>query len=51
MDSFFKKEKPNWFGNEYEENIQDMCKKAFEAESGIIDWIFEDDMQNAKKEN
>jgi len=37
-----KNEKPNWFGNEYELRIQEMCKKAFEAESSIIDWIFED---------
>ena len=37
-----KTEQPNWFDNEYEKRIQDMCEKAFEAESSIIDWIFED---------
>ena len=37
-----KSEKPNWFDKEYETRIQSMCQKAFEAESGIIDWIFED---------
>ena len=37
-----KSEKPNWFDKEYENRIQSMCQKAFEAESAIIDWIFED---------
>jgi ribonucleoside-diphosphate reductase beta chain len=37
-----KTEQPDWFGNQYELRIQEMCKKAFEAESAIIDWIFED---------
>ena len=37
-----KSEHPNWFNDEYEDKIQDMCKKAYEAESAIIDWIFED---------
>ena len=37
-----KTEHPNWFNDEYELRIQEMCKKAFEAESAIIDWIFED---------
>jgi len=37
-----KTEHPNWFNDEYELRIQEMCKKAFQAESAIIDWIFED---------
>ncbi len=36
-----KKENPNWFGNEYNTKIQNLCQKAFEAEQSIIDWIFE----------
>ena len=36
-----KSENPDWFDSDYEERIQDMCRKAFKAESGIIDWIFE----------
>jgi len=36
-----KKENPTWFDVLYETRIQEMCKNAFEAESGIIDWIFE----------
>tara|TARA_B000000475_G_C15669866_1_gene313532 strand:- start:22 stop:516 length:495 start_codon:yes stop_codon:yes gene_type:complete len=37
-----KTENPEWFDKDYENRIQDMCKKAFEAESAIIDWIFEE---------
>ena len=36
-----KSENPDWFDFIYEKRIQDMCKSAFEAESKIIDWIFE----------
>ncbi len=36
-----KAENPNWFDADYQNRIQDLCRKAFEAESGIIDWIFE----------
>ncbi len=37
-----KSEHPTWFDKEYELRIQNMCEKAFEAESAIIDWIFEE---------
>ncbi|HLV14648.1 MAG TPA: ribonucleotide-diphosphate reductase subunit beta [Xanthomarina sp.] len=37
-----KSENPDWFDAEYQVMIQDMCRDAFEAESKIIDWIFED---------
>ena len=40
--NILKTENPKWFETEFETRIQNMCKKAFEAESGIIDWIFED---------
>ena len=36
-----KKENPEWFDNEYEEKIQKTCKSAYDSESAIIDWIFE----------
>ncbi|MCH2215558.1 MAG: ribonucleotide-diphosphate reductase subunit beta [Flavobacteriales bacterium] len=36
-----KDEHPEWFTSEYYETIQNMCMKAFEAESGLLDWIFE----------
>lgn len=37
-----KKENPNWFGGDYNFKIQTICKEAFNAESDIVDWIFED---------
>lgn len=36
-----KKEKPEWFDEEFYSKIERACKKAYEAESKIIDWIFE----------
>jgi ribonucleoside-diphosphate reductase beta chain len=36
-----KEENPQWFDGEYEEKIQKMCKSAYDSESAIIDWIFE----------
>ena len=37
----FKEEHSEWFTPEFNANIQKMCQTAFEAESDIIDWIFE----------
>tara|TARA_B100000579_G_scaffold436020_1_gene460829 strand:+ start:260 stop:1534 length:1275 start_codon:yes stop_codon:yes gene_type:complete len=37
-----KSEKPSWFGKTYELKIQEMCSSAYDAESKIIDWIFEE---------
>jgi len=39
--NIIKKEHPEWFDDAYKEMIQDICEKAFEAESKIVDWIFE----------
>ena len=36
-----RKENPEWFDFKYEFKVQNMCKTAYEAESAIIDWIFE----------
>ena len=35
------KENPEWFTKNYHKSIQKMCKEAFEAESEVVDWIFE----------
>ncbi len=35
------KEFPNWFNEEFYEKLYRACKKAYEAEEKIIDWIFE----------
>lgn len=34
-------ENPDWFDQEYKQMIQGVCKEAYEAESKIVDWIFE----------
>lgn len=39
--NIIKKENPTWFDSDYNVMIQDTCKEAYEAESKIIDWIFE----------
>ena len=36
-----KQENPDWFDVMFTSKIQQMCKEAFEAESAIVDWIFE----------
>lgn len=35
-------ERPEWFNDDFKTNIKDMCMAAFESESEIVDWIFED---------
>ena len=39
--NIIKKENPEWFDEEFEELIYSACKKAYAAECGILDWIFE----------
>ena len=34
-------ENVGWFTPEYHQNIQDVCRQAFEAEKEVVDWIFE----------
>lgn len=36
-----REENPGWFGPEFEAKILRACKKAYDAEANIIDWIFE----------
>jgi ribonucleoside-diphosphate reductase beta chain len=35
------KEYPEWFNEEFYDKLKRACKKAYDAECGIIDWIFE----------
>src|SRR5690554_1539927 len=37
-----KAENPTWFDDEYHIMVQEMCREAFESESKIVDWIFEE---------
>jgi ribonucleoside-diphosphate reductase beta chain len=39
--NIIKKENPDWFDVEFEQLVQSACKKAYTAECGILDWIFE----------
>jgi len=40
--NIIKKENPTWFDDDYNAMIQNTCKEAYEAESKIVDWIFEE---------
>lgn len=39
--NIIKQEHPEWFDDAYTQSIIESCKEAFEAESRIVDWIFE----------
>jgi ribonucleoside-diphosphate reductase beta chain len=39
--NIIKQEHPEWFDEEFEELIYSACKKAYEAECKVLDWIFE----------
>tara|TARA_B110000259_G_scaffold54937_1_gene64680 strand:+ start:5534 stop:6514 length:981 start_codon:yes stop_codon:yes gene_type:complete len=39
--NIIKEENPEWFDAEFENLIDSACKKAYEAEVKILDWIFE----------
>jgi ribonucleoside-diphosphate reductase beta chain len=34
-------ENPEWFSGEYKEMIRKVCAQAYDAESEVVDWIFE----------
>ena len=36
-----KKENPDWFTEEFTQMIQLICAEAYQAETGIVNWIFE----------
>jgi ribonucleoside-diphosphate reductase beta chain len=38
---YIREENPEWFNEEFYEKLNRACKKAYEAECKIIDWIFE----------
>ena len=39
--NIIKKENPDWFDDEFQDLINSACKKAYKAECGVLDWIFE----------
>jgi ribonucleoside-diphosphate reductase beta chain len=40
--NLIKKENPEWFDEKFEKDVIEMCEEAYEAEKGIVDWIFEE---------
>tara|TARA_B110000483_G_scaffold12954_1_gene14737 strand:- start:107 stop:841 length:735 start_codon:yes stop_codon:yes gene_type:complete len=40
--NIIKKENPDWFDDDYNKMIQDICHEAFISESKVVDWIFEE---------
>ena len=40
--NIIKEEHPEWFDGSHREMVRAMCIEAYQAESGIIDWIFAD---------
>ena len=40
--NIIKKENPDWFDDDYNKMIQDICREAFISESKVVDWIFEE---------
>ena len=40
--NLIKKENPEWFNEDFYSKIERACKKAYEAEVKIIDWIFQE---------
>lgn len=39
--NIIKQEHPEWFDDSHRETVRTMCIEAYQAESAIIDWIFE----------
>lgn len=39
--NIIKDEHPEWFNKDFEEEVIDLCKEAFESEKEVVDWIFE----------
>ena len=37
-----REENPDLFGEGFDEEVQEACRQAFEAETEILDWIFEE---------
>lgn len=39
--NIIRSENPEWFDEDFQELITTACKKAYKAECGVLDWIFE----------
>ena len=38
--SVMREEYPEWFGTEFEQRVVEACRKAYDAERKVLDWIF-----------
>ncbi len=39
--NIIKEEHPDWFDQEFEEDVIKLCEEAFESEKEVVEWIFE----------
>lgn len=39
--NIIKEEHPEWFNAEHRQMVQEMCQEAYDAESQVVDWIYE----------
>lgn len=39
--NIIKEEHPDWFDEEFEEEVVKLCEEAFESEKEVVEWIFE----------
>ncbi|MES3628825.1 MAG: ribonucleotide-diphosphate reductase subunit beta [Longimonas sp.] len=37
-----REEYPTWFGNEFDAQVTEACRRAYQAEQKVLDWIFEE---------
>lgn len=42
LTNLIRKERPEWFGPGFYEQLSSICLEAYSAESAIVDWIFEE---------
>lgn len=40
--TIIKKENPSWFDDDFKDSVEEFCRKAYDAERKVIDWIFKD---------
>lgn len=40
--NIIKEENPEWFDEDMEDSVYDICRQAYESEKEVVDWIFEE---------
>lgn len=49
--NIIKRENPEWFDEDFKQLVYSACRKAFKAECGVLDWIFENSELSFLKKN